>query len=96
MRDALGNKINDKDLIRWRIPAEILDHLVFQVIRTSDGGLSTPQGDTPPFVVLTVTVPINMEPGSRAGEPHLKDFYCLRNPESEKVIDNLIGGGKPS
>lgn len=95
MRDALGNKINDKDLVKWRIPADVADHLVFQVMRVSDGGLSTPQGETPPFIMLTVTVPINLGPGSH-GEPNLQDFYCLRNPESEKVIDILTGGAKPS
>lgn len=95
MRDAIGNKINDKDPIKWVISQALAERLVFQVMRTSDGGLSTPQGDTPPFIVLTITVPVNVEPGSRPGEPILRDFYCLRNPESETLIDALTGG-KPS
>lgn len=98
MRDALGNKISDGDLVRWAIPEGLLDHLLFQVLKVSDGGILTPQGETPPFIVLSVTVPINRAPGAPAGEPTLGDFLCLRNPGSEKIIDILTGtkAGKPS
>jgi hypothetical protein len=86
MRDALGNSIRDGDLISWNITAELLRNMVFQVIKVQDGGVVTPDGGkTPGLLILGITLPIP--------EPHkeLMDLRCLRNPESEDMMNKIAG-----
>lgn len=87
MKDAIGNKINNEDLVKWNIPAELIPRLVFTVAHVSDGGIMTPQGVTPPLIQLTVVIPLDMHHAT--GEPVLPDFVCLRNPKSEGLLDLL-------
>jgi hypothetical protein len=89
MRDQIGNRITEKDLVRWNIPEDLLHKLVFNVVRVSDGGIATPQGNTPPLIQLSITIPIH----SDTPEPVLTDFVCVRNPESEALLDALAGVG---
>ena len=83
MRDALGNTIHDGDLVTWNIGAEQLRNMVFQVLKAQDGMIDTPQGKTPGVLILAITLPI-----SKPTE-ELMDFKCLRNPESENLIETV-------
>jgi hypothetical protein len=95
MRDAIGNKISEGDLVKWLVPPATLDRMIFQVVRASDGGIVTPEGITPPMIQLSITLPIE----SMGAEPVLGEFLCVRNPQSEKLLDALSNAGegrKPS
>jgi hypothetical protein len=94
MRDRIGNVIKENDIVRWDIPPEVQKKIVFQVVRVTDGGIETPSGKTPPVIQLSVLIPVNTE----RPEAYLEDFLCLRNPESEELLDALSNtkGGKPS
>lgn len=92
MRDRIGNVIKEGDIMRWDIPAEVGKRALFQVTRVSDGGISTPQGMTPPIIQLTILIPVE----TKLPEAYLEDFLCVRNPESEALLNALTGSGKPS
>jgi hypothetical protein len=92
MKDSIGNPIRENDLVRWNIPDFLLHRLVWKVLRVSDGGISTPEGVTPPIIQLSVVLPIQ----SDKPDPVLEDFVCVRNPQSEAIMDALTGGAKPS
>lgn len=92
MRDRIGNEIKEGDIVRWDIPDEVRKKMVFQVTRVSDGGISTPQGDTPPIIQLTILIPVD----TKLAEAYLEDFLCVRNPQSEALLNKLAGGAKPS
>lgn len=92
MRDRIGNVINEQDIVRWEIPPDVQKKMLFQVVRVTDGGLATPQGNTPPLIQLSILIPINTD----KPEPWLEDFLCVRNPNSETLLDAITGGKKPS
>jgi hypothetical protein len=83
MRDALGNTIRDGDLLVWNISAEQLRNMVFQVLKVQDGAIDTPQGKTPGVLILAITLPVPKP------SEELMDFKCLRNPESESLIETV-------
>lgn len=87
MKDRIGNTIVEEGLVRWEIPTEVLKNLVFTVVKVSDGGLATPQGQSPAFLQLTVAIPIN----NTQGEPVLTDFLCVMNPNNEQLLNALSG-----
>lgn len=79
-----------------KLQRALLDTLVFTVTKLNDGGIETPQGTTPPVVVLAVSLPVMVS--GRDEEPTLRDFLCVRNPQSEGLLELVAGGGgrKPS
>ena len=93
MIDGIGNKIAKGDILDWVLP-EGLRRLTVVVAHVSDGGLSkgTTGDETEPELVVTMRIPVTVAPGREAC---LADFRCLRNPQSESLIDQLTGG-KPS
>lgn len=88
MRDSIGNKISEKDLVKWDMPKD-LTTLLAQVVGVSDGGLVTPEGTRPAILQLIVTIPVNMN--GVVGEPTVTEFTCVRNPNSESLIDKFAG-----
>src|SRR5208337_5535029 len=94
MIDGIGNKIAKGDILDWLLP-EGLRRLTVVVAHVAEGGLSmgTSGEQTEPELVVTLRIPVgNVRPGQEAC---LADFRCLRNPQSESLIDQLTGG-KPS
>ena len=98
MRDAVGNKIDEKSLLCWHIdPEQLKRGLIVQAVSVSDGGLSL--GDsrdlTPATLIVQVPIFVKAVPGG--GEPTLSEFLCVVNPNSERVIEELMekqGGRK--
>ena len=86
MRDRIGNAINQGDLVRWEIPEHLVKRIVFEVLHVSDGGIATPQGITPPVIRIAIMLPVAVKDAS---EPVLEDFLCVRNPQSEGLLDAL-------
>lgn len=91
MRDAIGNKISEGDLVKWALTLDLASQLVWTVSRVSDGGVATPDGPTPPIIQLTITLPITTQDSA---EPRMEAFVCVRNPRSEAILDRLTGGAK--
>ena len=92
MRDAIGNKISEGDIVKWEIPPEAVKRLLLNVVRVSDGGIATPDGNTPGIIQLSLIIPTTAP--ERGGEIQLQDFICLRNPKSEELLAKLSEGPK--
>ena len=76
MRDAIGNSIHDGDLLVLSV--EFLRQAVFQVLKSQE-----PTQDHPGIMVIGLTIPIP------AGTKELADAKCVRNPESERLIEQV-------
>jgi hypothetical protein len=86
MKDALGNTIRDGDLILWDVTPETLARTVFRVLKVQDQGTVTIEGDTAPgILVIGIPFPITAKPTD-----NLVAFKCLRNPESETTLNELM------
>jgi len=94
MRDAIGNKILEGNLLHWVLPQN-LRAVIVRAIRVHDGGLSIPGAGnqtTPPILTLQIDVPID---GTQQGrEPQVGDFIRIVDPKSEMLLEQA--GGKPS
>jgi hypothetical protein len=86
MKDTLGNTIRDGDLVLWDATPEVLARTVFQVLKVQDQGTVTVGGDTMPgILVIGISFPITAKPTD-----NLTAFKCLRNPESETTLNELM------
>lgn len=96
MRDSIGNKIRPDDLVNWVIPKDTT-RLLAQVVNVQDGGFVDGKGEVMPLIQILLTIPVKVEDFTQ--EATLQDFFCLRNPKSEVLLDSLSntqGGAKPS
>ena len=75
MRDAIGNSIHDGDLLVLSV--EFLRQAVFQVLKSQE-----PTQDHPGIMVIGLTIPVP------TGTKEIMDAKCLRNPESESLIQS--------
>jgi hypothetical protein len=96
MRDAIGNKMCNDDLVRWELLPGTT-RLTGQIVNVQDGGFVEGRGDLPTLIQILITIPVKVDDFTH--EPILSDFFCLRNPRSEALLDalsNTHGGNKPS
>lgn len=92
MRDALGNKITEGNLIHWRLPRDIAEGgLVFRVVRVLEPKLAVVGGEPPqPVLSLQLDIPINAEKGR---EPALAQFMRIVDPRQEAALEALTAKG---
>lgn len=76
MRDAIGNTIHDGDLVTVNV--SLIQNAIFQVLK-----LQEPGNDLPSVLILGLTIPVP------AKLEEIMEIKCLRNPDSEKLIEQV-------
>jgi hypothetical protein len=87
MRDGIGNKIEPGQLLWW-IPKQ----MIVKVLKVDEPVLSS--GDSTD-ITLTLEVQL-LDTVKRGREYQASAFLRLIDPASGKLIDGILGGGKPS
>jgi hypothetical protein len=89
MRDAIGNKLHEGALLwmqQWGCIAK--------VTRLHEGGLSVVSGNSrevsPAVITVEIQIPISIEPGKAGQEPLLNGILCVRDPQSERVLESVV------
>jgi hypothetical protein len=65
--------------------------MVMACVEVSDGGIQTPDGESPAFVSLRVDIPINKQ---GRGEPAIPDMLVAMNPMQQAQLEKLMAGVK--
>jgi len=81
-RDSIGNKLAMGDLVVFASPTPI----VWKIVSVAEGGLMTPQGQTPTKVRIVCDVTL----GSLQGQP-IAALVKSTSPASEQVITDAMG-----
>lgn len=86
MRDMVGNKIREGDLLYWRETG-----LVAKVTKlTGDSGLAlTGMGQLPPTMFLEITVPINTQGLPPGEEPQVPSMVKIVDPKQERLLASV-------
>jgi len=88
MKDAIGNKLAQGNMVAWSIP-DGLRHLIAVVARVSDGGLSMGSTDqvSQPSLTIVIDIPVT---GTKPGhEATLSEFMRVVDPRGEAIIEGL-------
>jgi hypothetical protein len=87
MIDGLGNKLQPGQLVWW-VPKQ----MICKVLKVEEPVLSA--GDVTD-ITLTLEVQL-LDQAKRGKEYQASGFMRLVDPASDKLLDGLMGGGKPS
>lgn len=92
MRDKLGSRITEGNLLHWQLPRDIIEGgLIFFVVRVSEPKLAVAGGDPPsPMLSLQLDIPISVERGKEAT---LAQFMRVVDPRQEAAIEKLTATG---
>lgn len=91
MRDQLGNKITEGNLVHWRFPKEIAEGgLIFRVVRASEPKLAVIGEPPTPSITLLVDIPLTVE---RGREVMLDGFLRVVDPTQEAALEKLAAAG---
>lgn len=98
MRDAIGNKINEGNMLQWLVPSDVRA-IQCKVIVAQDGGLSIPgegKAVTPPILVVAFRMSMPQEQNRTGWEPTVPGAVRIVDPTSEQVLEGMGKAIKPS
>lgn len=93
MRDRIGNKLAEGNLVLWQPPAELLQKgLPVRVVNLSEPRLTVVDGTRHQGMLqLLVTIPLPPLPRNEEGQTD--QILRLVDPSAEALVSKLVDGG---